>query len=367
MAVTRLLILISGGGLFVGLFTAALLLSRPRGRTRSNRILSLLMAVYSMNIAHPLVSFAWPEILPSSPTPYLTEPMQFLLAPLIAAYFRSLIQPDFRFRPGHWIHLVPCLAVIAFSLSPAPAAMQKAVGAPMVTIGLWALLVAQVLSYLIPSLGHLRDYRRTLKERVSNTAGIDPGWLMWFHNLILVFFVCYTVLLAFLIHDPESFRPRVVLAVGLSGFVCVLGFRGLLQKETPKTGDPDGPKYGKSALSAEEAHALRLRLERVMETEKPFLDPELDLSALAERLGTARNRISYVINSTSGGNFYDYVNGYRVREVLRLMNDASRSRDKLISLAFDAGFNSKPTFNAAFKKLTGRTPSEHRRIGDIEV
>jgi AraC-like DNA-binding protein len=357
----KLLILISGGGLFVGLFTAALLLSPPRGGTRANRILSLLMAVYSLNIAHPLVSFAWPEVLPASPTTYLTEPMQFLLAPLIAAYFRALILPDFRLRPKFLVHVLPYLAAIAFSLSHAPTALEEAAGAPVVTVGLWALLVAQFLAYLLPSLSLLRSYRQALKDRVSNTSGIDLGWLMWFHNLILVFFACYTVILAFLIHGAESFRPRVILSVGLSGFVCVLGYRGLLQKATPEYGDADGAKYEKSALSPEEAQELRQRLERVMESERPYLDPELDLSALAERVGVARNRISYVINRTSGGNFYDYVNGFRVPEVLRLMNDPSRSRDKMISLAFDAGFNSKPTFNAVFKKLTGRTPSEHRR------
>ena len=97
-----------------------------------------------------------------------------------------------------------------------------------------------------------------------------------------------------------------------------------------------------------------------METDKLYLDPDLDLSVLAARVGAARNQISYVINQTFGRNFYDYVNEYRVREVLRLMDDSARARDKMLTLAFDAGFNSKPTFNAVFKKITGRTPSDFR-------
>ena len=67
-----------------------------------------------------------------------------------------------------------------------------------------------------------------------------------------------------------------------------------------------------------------------------------------------------MINQSFGRNFYDFVNGYRVREVLRLMEDGSRADDKMLTLAFDAGFNSKPTFNAVFKKITGRTPSDYR-------
>jgi AraC-like DNA-binding protein len=67
-----------------------------------------------------------------------------------------------------------------------------------------------------------------------------------------------------------------------------------------------------------------------------------------------------VINQNFNRNFYDFVNEYRVREVLRLMEDSSRVNDKMLTLAFDAGFNSKPTFNAVFKKITGRTPSDYR-------
>lgn len=122
-----------------------------------------------------------------------------------------------------------------------------------------------------------------------------------------------------------------------------------------------GPKYQKAALTPEEAAELQARLERAMETDRLYLDAELSLSDLAERLGVARNQLSYVINQRLGKSFYDLVNGYRVGEVLRLIQDRSRRKDKLITLAFDAGFNSKPTFNAVFKKLTGLTPSEYRR------
>jgi AraC-like DNA-binding protein len=363
----RLLILGAGGGITVSLFAAALLLSRARGGGRADRVLALLLGVYALNIAHPLLAAAWPDLLPAPPVPFLAEPMQFLLAPLIAAYFRALIRPGFRPRARHLLHLIPFAAVIGVSVSPAPVALDRAAAAPLAAIGLWALLVVQLLAYLIPSYGLLREHRRALKEQLSNTAGVDLGWLLLLHNLILAFFVSYAVMLALLVHGGPAFNPRVVLCLGLSLFVCALGYGGLRQRAVATDAEAEGPRYAHSALAVDEANALRRRLERVMETDKAYLDPELDLSTLAALLGMPRNRLSYVINSTSGGNFYDYINGYRVREVLRLMEDPSRSRDTLLSLAFDAGFSSKPTFNAVFKKHTGRSPSEHRRSGKKNV
>ena len=98
-----------------------------------------------------------------------------------------------------------------------------------------------------------------------------------------------------------------------------------------------------------------------MDSQRPYLDPDLSLPSLAERLGLARNTLSYVINQRLGRNFYDFVNEYRVKEVKRLMEDPARRDHKLLAIAFDAGFNSKPAFNAVFRKMTGLTPSDYRR------
>ena len=97
-----------------------------------------------------------------------------------------------------------------------------------------------------------------------------------------------------------------------------------------------------------------------METDRLYLDPELSLSGLVDRLGATRNQVSYVINRHLGKNFYDFVNEYRVRDVVRRMNEGAAEDLKITALAFDAGFNSKPAFNAVFKRHTGLTPSEYR-------
>lgn len=100
------------------------------------------------------------------------------------------------------------------------------------------------------------------------------------------------------------------------------------------------------------------RIEAEMRRRKAYLDPEMDLPAFAERVGLARNRVSWIINALLGKNFRDYVNEFRIAEVKRLLAEGSVGLG-MLDIAFEAGFNSKATFNAAFKKATGITPTEY--------
>jgi AraC-like DNA-binding protein len=69
-----------------------------------------------------------------------------------------------------------------------------------------------------------------------------------------------------------------------------------------------------------------------------------------------------VLNDTIGLSFYEYVNCYRVSEAKALLSDASRKDHKIASIAYDAGFNSLSSFNDVFKKMTGQTPSQYRKL-----
>jgi AraC-like DNA-binding protein len=98
-----------------------------------------------------------------------------------------------------------------------------------------------------------------------------------------------------------------------------------------------------------------------MEKERPWQDSDLTLADLAARLSTTPHRLSEVLNSQLGQTFYDFVNGYRVREVQRRIAAGEAQQVTMLSLALDAGFASKSTFNGVFKKHTGQTPSDFRQ------
>jgi AraC-like DNA-binding protein len=129
----------------------------------------------------------------------------------------------------------------------------------------------------------------------------------------------------------------------------------------PRETEPSESRYERSGLNDLEAQRLKSSLLALMDAEKPWRDSELTLADLAARLNTTPHKLSEVLNSQIEQTFYDFVNGYRVREVQRRIKAGDARALKMLALAMDAGFASKSTFNQAFKKHTSQTPSDFRQ------
>jgi AraC-like DNA-binding protein len=101
-----------------------------------------------------------------------------------------------------------------------------------------------------------------------------------------------------------------------------------------------------------------------MQSDKPYMSGDITLQKLAEKVSIPANHLSQIINERIGQNFFDFINSYRVKEVQRLFADPSKKHYSLLAIAEEVGFNSKSTFNSAFKKYSNMTPSEFRRASD---
>jgi TolB-like protein/AraC-like DNA-binding protein/Tfp pilus assembly protein PilF len=119
------------------------------------------------------------------------------------------------------------------------------------------------------------------------------------------------------------------------------------------------PKYAHSKLSETDACEIDRKLLNFMKEEKPYLDNQLSLRQLAEDLEVNTNYLSQVINERHEKNFFEFINAYRVTELKEKLEDPQNRQFTILSLAFDCGFNSKTTFNTAFKRITGCTPSQY--------
>jgi putative ABC transport system permease protein len=103
-----------------------------------------------------------------------------------------------------------------------------------------------------------------------------------------------------------------------------------------------------------------IMLKKAMEIGQFYQDPEISLSSLAEKLDRHPHELSRIINIALKKNFNDFINEYRIREITRKMKNPANDRLTLLGIAFDAGFNSKTTFNRAFKQITGMSPAEYK-------
>ena len=107
--------------------------------------------------------------------------------------------------------------------------------------------------------------------------------------------------------------------------------------------------------------ALVDSLNHLIDTEKIFLDSEIDLENIAQRLGVHRNMISKAVNTVCGKPFSTYINEFRVRNAILLLSDPANDHLTLETIAFDSGFSSRTTFYRAFKTQTGLNPANYRR------
>jgi AraC-like DNA-binding protein len=114
-----------------------------------------------------------------------------------------------------------------------------------------------------------------------------------------------------------------------------------------------------------ESEHWKAKISAFMEEQKPYLNASLTLRDLASQLHTNLTTLSSEINQTFGMNFNDFVNGYRVREFLQRIDLPEYQHFTLLALALDCGFNSKATFNRAFRKQMGVSPQEYRQKRNV--
>ena len=103
-----------------------------------------------------------------------------------------------------------------------------------------------------------------------------------------------------------------------------------------------------------------MSINSLMTEKKIFLDPALNLTSFAEWIDIAPYQLSKLINERFGKSFTNLINEYRVNEFIDRLNDPSYKDHSIYGIALDSGFKSKSSFNSAFKKITGKTPSEYK-------
>lgn len=127
------------------------------------------------------------------------------------------------------------------------------------------------------------------------------------------------------------------------------------------------PLARKTVLSESQQGAIAHRLSLLMEEKKVYTDPDLTLEKLASLMKTPRHHLSEVLNQYLHRSFYQFINDYRMQKVLHLLDHCRHQEvtPNILSLAYEAGFNSKSAFNQYFKKTTGFTPTEYlKQSGD---
>ena len=191
-----------------------------------------------------------------------------------------------------------------------------------------------------------------MSTRLALLAVISLHWLFVVSRATLSYFKIAPEPLTALL---DLFSISIFLA-----FTTALVIRGLAQLRL-FAGIEEPRRSRASSLPATQSAALIVRLERLMEEEKPHLQPSLTLEQLAGRLGIPPWQLSQLLNQGLELSFFHFINRYRVRAAARQLADPARNEKTVLRILYEAGFNSKSTFNEAFKRHMGMTPRDYRR------
>lgn len=120
-------------------------------------------------------------------------------------------------------------------------------------------------------------------------------------------------------------------------------------------------RYQKSGLDQITLATYEAKLKSYMQQHQIYLDTELSLESLAQKLNIPKHHVTQLLNDRLHKSFYRFVNEYRINHAMEKLKDQN-TEFNLLSLAYDCGFNSKSSFNNYFKQLTGHTPSAYRKM-----
>lgn len=374
-------------GIFLCCFLSVLLFSKAPKRLPDN-----ILGVWLLCIAAYLLNYYLHYLGYWEKYPHLvgaTHPFPLLFAPFVYLYVVTNLRQPQRLYWQDGLHFLPFAVTYVlmfpflFGYSAAEKAMidQADYHSPyqwLFTISFIAFVIVCV-SYSVATYHKINQYEQIIGEQFAYNEGIS---LQWLRLLLIGFGIIFSVMivgyvLQFLLEIELAvnieliFLGLFVLLIALIGFLGIR-YQGIFTTEKPKvlyssekpeeteeTEEPlKMPEYRKSGLKPEEAKNLHQQLLTLMATEKPYLEPKLSLSQLADSLGVLPNHLSQIINQYEGKNFYDFVNTYRVDEFIALAKKDTDKNFNLLGLAFEAGFNSKSSFNQVFKKIKGQTPSQ---------
>ncbi|MEO6286928.1 MAG: helix-turn-helix domain-containing protein [Dyadobacter sp.] len=232
-------------------------------------------------------------------------------------------------------------------------------------------LPAQTVIYWGLSYLKLNRHQQNIEQVTSSTDDIDLSWLKYFLWILAAVVLIWLNLAIFNFTSLFDVTPFLYLTS-----IYFLAYFALKQKEIYPYTKPDLQELDmvisskpntkterQKRLTDSQAAALKEKMERLMGQEKIYLNNELSLPILAQKMEISIHELSYLINDVYGENFFSFVNSYRIEEAKRLLLSEEFEKLNILGIAFEAGFNSKTTFNTAFKKSTGQSPSEFAQIG----
>jgi len=350
-------------GLQAIVLSVLLLLKRPI--RQSNFLLALVLFFFSLmsvniGMANFLFSYDLFHVFR-----YVQLELLFGIGPALYLFTKSITDPDYRISPKEYIHFLPVVLEFIFYRTEfyrlgSNGLYQTPVHPfTIVYLAVQWLGTASISVYVLLSVRVLIKYQQWIKSKYSNLKNKSLGWLQIPVFIYSGYWIVWLILIKIDLHVfQNAFKELYFLPthIGLSIITTWIGLIGYIKSQTEVSGFlKTSLKTDTVPINPEEVKLIT----DLMDTQKPYLNPDLDLLKLSELAKLNPKITSRIINHDLHMNFYEFVNKHRVEEFKQRLQQSDHDQLTLLGHAFECGFNSKSTFNHIFKKYTQQTPREY--------
>ncbi|MBL4905285.1 MAG: AraC family transcriptional regulator [Flavobacteriaceae bacterium] len=275
-----------------------------------------------------------------------------IYGPIYYIYAKSLILKSLN-NKNIIIHLIPALIVLIGLVF-----LGEKIIEVINIIGL--VIITHFIAYLFVSLSFIYKYRKLLKSTTSSFYSISLLWLeilIYLQLTIIVVMILESYFQSFLIANTFVLIIYILTLILINcfyylGLKQVRLFKGFKEERTKTLIATKEYK-----VSEELFNSYVSQLTNYMKLEKPYLEFDISLQDLSDKLSISTRNLSHVINKKFERNFYDFINHYRLELVKQNLQESNKPIKEIM---YDCGFSNKATFNSIFKKNTALTPSQFR-------
>ena len=330
--------------------------------------------------AYTIGFLGWYDTYRTTKINYYLVNLSLILAPFIFFYIKSILSASFKFRRQHIWHFIPGVIfiitkVIILLYDRLQPGFDDVQNGPLVVSFQWKYLdpivffisTLQMLLYLAFSFQLLYLFRDKVRSYFSNTYKLELRWLQTFliaYSILYLFNSFQTVINSMIVDLSWTQEWWYYLLSGIS--IIYVGVKGYytdlseLKSVDFASFQIEAKEEKQQKLSvSEDLIDRKEKLTSFINENKSYLNPNLTLNSLADELGTSREELSETVNQGFNSRFNDFINHYRVKATKQMIDEGKHERLSLLGLAYEAGFNSKATFNRAFKKEEKVSPSEY--------
>lgn len=341
---------------FICVLLASFLVVVPSPRKTSNLFLAAFLALTAVE----LTVWLWGERITGITGPSaLWFALGKLQMPVFFFFFLSSCYSDFRLQRYDALHLLPFGLSLLATWPGLPDFEPVETLFAMDTPASWLLSQLIYAGYMAVIVVLLWRFRTRFRQHYS---GGRSELLIWLSQLAVASLLARVVIL---FRDTLGSTSAQNIAVGVQIFgalfaLAIISWIALLSMLRPGLfRDVDRRVLALSDQNSGTTDADLGRLEAHMARARPFLDPELNLERLADQVAMLPREVSELLNRRAGVHFFDFVNRYRIGHAQALLQE--KPERSILQILHECGFQSKSSFNTAFKKHTGMTPSEWRR------